>query len=185
MNDLKAVSAMVKSILAEDAQARNDDNVLSLTEKYQKLMDEVAGPIRNASKFDEAIKEFGDAFVDFDKIAKVNKENKLWLAYRLRDALLGEMMYIYSMKAYVSAGGKSRGSAIYTSENGTAPEKMEDVFRFELDDGALNDRVFEITYRSDLDGGIGGGARPVRPLPQGGGFFENVWRDYRETKNIY
>lgn len=163
----------------------NDDNVLSLTEKYQKLMDEVAGPIRNASKFDEAIKEFGDAFVDFDKIAKVNKENKLWLAYRLRDALLGEMMYIYSMKAYVSAGGKSRGSAIYTSENGTAPEKMEDVFCFELDDGALNDRVFEITYRSDLDGGIGGAARPVRPLPEGGGFFENVWRDYRETKNIY
>ena len=30
MNDLKAVSAMVKSILAEDTQARNDDNVLYL-----------------------------------------------------------------------------------------------------------------------------------------------------------
>ncbi|MBQ8546147.1 MAG: FAD-binding protein [Clostridia bacterium] len=163
----------------------NGDNVLRLTDKYQKLMDEVAGPIRNASKFDYAISEFAGAFADFDKIVSVNKENKLWLAYRLRDALLGEMMYIYSMKAYVLAGGKSRGSAIYTSENGTAPKKMEDVFRFELDDGALNDRVFEITYCSDLDGGIGGGARPVRPLPDGGGFFENVWRDYRETKNIY
>ncbi len=163
----------------------NDDNALALTEKYQKLMDEVAGPIRNASKFDDAISEFTGAFTDFDKIVRVNKENKLWLAYRLRDALLGEMMYIYSMKSYVLAGGKSRGSAIYTSENGTAPEKMEDVFRFELDDGALNDRVFEITYHSDLDGGIGGGARPVRPLPEGGGFFENVWRDYRKTKNIY
>ena len=30
MNDLKVVSAMVKSILAEDTQARNDDNVLYL-----------------------------------------------------------------------------------------------------------------------------------------------------------
>ena len=30
MNDLKAVFAMVKSILAEDTQARNDDNVLYL-----------------------------------------------------------------------------------------------------------------------------------------------------------
>ncbi len=30
MNDLKAVSAVVKSILAEDIQARNDDNVLYL-----------------------------------------------------------------------------------------------------------------------------------------------------------
>ena len=183
--DQVAENAVIKHINITRNILGNEDNVLALTEKYQKLMDEVAGPIRNASKFDEAIKEFGDAFADFDKIANVSKENKLWLAYRLRDALLGEMMYIYSMKAYVSAGGKSRGSAIYTSENGTAPEKMEDVFRFELDDGALNDRVFEITYRSDLDGSIGGYARPVRPLPEGGGFFENVWRDYRENKNIY
>ena len=105
-----------------------------------------------------------------------------WLAYRLRDALLAEQMYIMSMTVYVDAGGKSRGSAIYTSENGTAPDKMEDVFRFELDDGSLNDVVFEITYK---DGSMGGGSRPVRPLPEGGGFFENVWRDYRETKNIY
>lgn len=30
MNDLKAVSAMVKNILMEDSQARNDDNVLYL-----------------------------------------------------------------------------------------------------------------------------------------------------------
>ena len=183
--DQVAEIAVIKHLNITRNILGNDDNVLSLTEKYQKLMDEVAGPIRNASKFDEAIKEFGDAFADFDKIVSVSKESKLWLAYRLRDALLGEMMYIYSMKAYVSAGGKSRGSAIYTSENGTAPEKMEDVFRFELDDGTLNDRIFEITYCSDLGGSIGGSARPVRPLPEGGGFFENVWRDYRETKNIY
>ena len=145
-------------------------------------MDEVAGPIRNASKFKETQIEFAKAFDDFDKIVKVNKESRLWLAYRLRDALLAEQMYIMSMTVYVDAGGKSRGSAIYTSENGIAPEKMEDVFRFELDDGALNDRVFEITYNN---GSMGGGARPVRPLPEGGGFFENVWREYRETKNIY
>ena len=30
MNDLKAVSAMVKVILTENVQARNDDNVLYL-----------------------------------------------------------------------------------------------------------------------------------------------------------
>lgn len=183
--DQVSKNAVNKHINITRAIINSEDNVLALTEKYQKLMDEVAGPIRNASRFDEVSKEFANAFSDFDKLVKVDKPTKLWQTYRLRDALLGEMMYIYSMKSYVLAGGKSRGSAIYTSENGTAPEKMEDVFRFELDDGALNDRVFEITYHSDLEGGIGGGARPVRPLPEGGGFFENVWRDYRETKNIY
>ena len=27
--------------------------------------------------------------------------------------------------------------------------------------------------------------RPVRPIPQEDAFFENVWRSYRENKNIY
>lgn len=160
----------------------DEDNVASLTDKYQKLMDKVAGPIRDASSFDSASGEFFGAFKDFTKIVKVNSQSRLWLAYRLRDALLAEWMYIEAMKCYTVAGGKSRGSAIYTSENGTAPEKMEDVFRFELDDGSLNDRIFEITYTGD---GYGGGARPVRELPEGGGFFENIWREYRENKNIY
>ena len=182
--DSVAEKAVIKHINIVRNILGNEDNVLMLTEKYQRLMDEVAGPIRNASRFDEANEIFSDAFYDFDKLVCVNKESRLWLAYRLRDALLGEMMYITAMKTYALAGGKSRGSAIYTSKNGTAPDKMEEIFRFELDDGALNDRVFEITYHSDT-GSIGGRARPVRPLPEGGGFFENVWREYRETKNIY
>ena len=180
--DQVSKKALEKHLSLTRAILGNDDNVLALTEKYQRLMDEVAGPIRNASKFDEAQKEFLSAFGSFDELVKINKESRLWLAYRLRDALIGEMMYIEAMKVYIKAGGKSRGSAIYTSNSGTAPEKMEDVFRFELDDGALNDKIFEITFK---DNAFTSGERLVRPLPEGGGFFENVWRDYRETKNIY
>ena len=176
--------AVIKHLDITRAILGESDNVKELTDKYQRLMDEVAGPIRDASRFDESLNEFLGAFTDFNKTVKVKSQSRLWLAYRLRDALLGEMMYITAMKTYALAGGKSRGSAIYTSKNGTAPDKMEEIFRFELDDGALNDRVFEITYHSDTES-IGGGARPVRPLPEGGGFFENVWREYRETKNIY
>ena len=160
----------------------SEDNIDALTSKYQHLMDEVGGPIRNASRFESALGEFTEAFESFNSTVKVKSQNRLWLAYRLRDALLGERMYVGAMIAYTLAGGKSRGSAIYTSENGTAPQGLDDVFRFELDDGALNDRIFEITYTGS---GFGGGARPVRPLPEGGGFFENVWREYRENKNIY
>ena len=145
-------------------------------------MDEVAGPIRSSSQFANTIEEITNLINSFDKIVKIDKPNKLWLAYRLRDALLAQQLYITAMDYYVSVGGKSRGSAIYTSQNGDLPEKMEEIFRFELDDGSLNEQVFEIT----LENGVASGAsRPVRPLPEGGGFFENVWRDYRENKNIY
>lgn len=168
--------SITRSILA------NCDNVSELTEKYTSLMGEVAGPIRNASKFESAIITITSAIKDFASLVKVDKQSKLYLAYRLRDALIAQATYIVAMDTYVNAGGKSRGSAIYSSAKGKAPKKMEDVFKFELDDGALNDTIFEILYSETS---FSTGSRQVRELPQGGGFFENVWREYRETKNIY
>ena len=161
----------------------NEDNAVSLLDKCQRLMDEVAGPIRNANEFDVAIDTISALIIGFDDIVGVDKEHKLWQAYRLRDALLAERVYLGAMELYVSVGGKSRGSAIYTSTSGTAPQGMEDVFKFELDDGSQNDSILELTLTNETE--VSGFSRPVRPLPEGGGFFENVWRDYRETKNIY
>ena len=154
----------------------------ALLDKHQRLMDEVAGPIRNASRFDEALEVIKGALRDFDKDVKVDAEHKLWIAYRLRDALIAQYGYITAMKAYVARGGKSRGSGIYSSSTGSVPSKMEKSFRFELDDGSFNDEILSVLYS---DNGFTTDVRAVRPLPEGGGFFENVWRDYRETKNIY
>ena len=58
---------------------------------------------------------------------------------------------------------------------------MEEIFRFELDTGKFDTVVQEVDYTKGLSVNL----RPVRPLPEGGGFFENVWREYRENKNIY
>lgn len=145
-------------------------------------MSEVAGPIRNASLLKDAISDATCAVKNFDSIVRISNQNKLWLAYRLRDALIAQATYMVAMDAYVQNGGKSRGSAIYSSDNGKAPEKMEDVFRFELDDGSNDATVLEITYNN---GEFTRNTRQVRPLPEGGGFFENVWREYRENKNIF
>ncbi len=51
------------------------------------------------------------------------------------------------------------------SQPNTDPEKVQEVKR--------TDNGFEVTVR------------PVRPIPQENDFFENVWREYRENKNIY
>ncbi|MBQ4585767.1 MAG: FAD-binding protein [Clostridia bacterium] len=180
--DKVAEAVVSKHITLTNSILGSEDNVSSITDVYQRKMDEVAGPIRDSSRFEEFGKEISHTILNFNDIVKVNKESKLWLAYRLRDALLAQRLYVSAMEFYVMVGGKSRGSAIYSAENGQAPEKMEGVFRFVLDNGDFNDKVFELT----LDGvDVDGKSRPVRPLPEGGGFFENVWRDYRETKNIY
>jgi hypothetical protein len=51
------------------------------------------------------------------------------------------------------------------SQPNTDPEKVQEV--------ALTQKGFEVTVR------------PVRPIPQEDGFFENVWRNYRENKCVY
>ena len=157
------------------------NNLDELWSKYTKKMSEAGGPIRNASLLDNAIADCVDAVDDFVNLVKIDKPSLLWSAYRLRDALIAQATYMTAMKEYVKMGGKSRGSAIYTSENGNAPAKMEEIFRFELDSGDFDQTVLEINYAKDLSANM----RPVRPLPEGGGFFENVWREYRENKNIY
>ena len=87
------------------------------------------------------------------------------------------------MLDYISNGGKSRGSALYTDPNGIKPfAQLPDVFTFKVDDGGKGDLIQEVRYK---------GARcqfewrKVRPIPKEDDFFENVWRSYRENENVY
>lgn len=179
--DKAAEKAVNKHLNITRSILGSENNLDSLWSKYTKKMSEAAGAIRNSDLLQDAICECIDAIDDFSNIVKVDSQNKLWSAYRLRDALISQATYMTAMNEYVKMGGKSRGSAIYTSKDGCAPEKMEEIFRFELDSGNFDSVVQEVNYAKDLSVNV----RPVRPLPEGGGFFENVWREYRENKNIY
>jgi len=57
-----------------------------------------------------------------------------------------------------------------------------DDFRFVLDSGEKDTVVQLVSF---AEGAPTVAWRDVRPLPEGGGFFENVWREYRKHKNIY
>ena len=179
--DSVAEKAIKKHLNITRSILGNENNLDELWSKYTKKMSEAAGAIRNSSLLDNAVADCVDAIDDFAKLVKIDKSSQLWSAYRLRDALIAQATYMTAMKEYVKMGGKSRGSAIYTSQNGDVPAKMEEIFRFELDTGDFDTTVLEINYARDLSVNT----RPVRPLPEGGGFFENVWREYRENKNIY
>ena len=157
------------------------DTLKIYSDRATKRMSEVGGAIRNSEKLGMALSEIKEIFDNFASYVRVSTATKLYEAYRLRDALISQMTYLAAMKFYVEAGGKSRGSAIYTSKNGSAPAKMGDLFRFELDSGEFDEVVEEVSYADGLTATV----RPVRPLPGDSGFFENVWRRYREDKNVY
>ncbi|MBO4983143.1 MAG: FAD-binding protein [Clostridia bacterium] len=179
--DTVAQKAILKHLKLTREMLCDSCNLEELWDKYTKKMSEAAGPIRICSLMDDAICDCIDALDDFGSLVKLDNVNKLWKAYRLRDALIAQATYMTAMKEYVKMGGKSRGSALYSSPSGNVPDKMEEQFRFELDGGDFDAVVQEVNFANDLSVNI----RPVRPLPEGGGFFENVWREYRENKNIF
>lgn len=59
---------------------------------------------------------------------------------------------------------------------------IPELFRFLPNDGSLDHQIQETRYTPD---GSLTNWRPVRPIPdRSQDFFENVWRGYRENKNI-
>ena len=85
---------------------------------------------------------------------------------------------------YADVIGDTRGSALYYDEKGSLREGLEEMFRFTEEQGSSRERVQEVVLTAE---GFAYEAcwRPVRPLPTEPEFFENVWRSYREHKNIY
>ncbi|MBQ8752946.1 MAG: FAD-binding protein [Clostridia bacterium] len=156
-------------------------NVAELTARAGRRMSACGGAIRDPGALAGALREAQAQLAAFDSETKVCCPTSLYRAFRLRDALTAKCMYLAARADYAATGGGSRGSAIYTDPEGVSAEGLESLFRFRLDDGGRDGMVQELTL---TDNGPVASWRPVRPLPEGGGFFETVWRQYRETHNV-
>ncbi|MBQ7101467.1 MAG: oxidoreductase, partial [Clostridia bacterium] len=100
-----------------------------------------------------------------------------WNSFKLRDILLTQAAVL----TCAADMNTSRGSAIYTDPNGTLRPGLDGLFRFSANEVDA-DRIQQIKY---TDGKFSILWRSVRPIPDDGDFFENVWRSYRENKNIF
>lgn len=119
--------------------------------------------------------------------------------FRYRDMLLCQKVYLSAMMDYVNHEGKSRGSAVYLTQEdsgsahqraasdsgkneGNAPDVVLPGFlSFSLDgeDGLKHaSEVQEIRYDRS-DGTCCSCWRPVRPIPERNQVFEVVWKEYR------
>ena len=86
------------------------------------------------------------------------------------------------MKDFSEVTGITRGSSLYTDENGSLRDGLNELFRFTEDDGNTVGKVQQVKIEN---GECVVSWRDVRPLPSDDDFFENIWRVYRENKNIY
>ena len=106
----------------------------------------------------------------FPDTVKAKDVNGLIDAYKYYDALLTGTAVLVSVENYWEETAFPRGSAVYVNTKKITDRKDP------------SDRIQSISY---TDGEFSVSWRNVRPLPENDGFFENVWRTYRENKSIY
>lgn len=169
-------------------QSDNTEDTLDVYEveelwtRATKRMSRIGAAIREEKNIAEAINEVQDEISMFESKITISDKSKIRKVYRLHDMLLSQFVYLNAMKNYIEKGGKSRGSALYTSKDGVIPyEQLPEIIRFELDVSELADQIQEIklhgiTCTCDW--------RVIREIPKTDDFFENVWRSYRENRNI-
>lgn len=158
------------------------DNIDELISKAQRRMSDNAAAIRNKANMEKALKETLTDIADLSKTAGVSDKSKLYTYYKLKDILITGSAVLAALIDYADTVGDTRGSSLYFDKNGKLRQGLEEIFRFTEENGATRSKVQE-TYLSEGD--FKCIWRNVRPIPSAEDFFENVWRSYRENRNIY
>lgn len=169
--------------LAQQAFTEHDPSIYRLRNEAGRRMSACGAAIRNSEAIAAYIAEIRAWLENLPAYATISESKDLAWLYRYRDTLVSQQTYLSAMVDYLRQGGKSRGSALYTDPSGRKPfAQLPNTFTFTVDDGSRGDLVQEASWKG---GECTFRFRKVRPIPEDDDFFENVWRSYRETGNIY
>lgn len=159
-----------------------DYNIDGLILKAQRRMSDNTAAIRNKTNMEKALKETVSDLKEIFKNVAVGKKSELYKVYKLKDILVTQQAVLTAMLDYADTVGDTRGSALCCDENGRLRSGLEEIFRFTEENGNTRARIQE-TFISENE--FKCFWRGVRPIPQNEDFFENIWRSYRDNKNVY
>ena len=181
--DTEAAAALTEMAALADACRADTGNVRALWQHAAEEMSRCGAAIRDPAQIRAYGKQVEAQLAGFAKTVKAGSRTELAMVYRLRDMLLSQHAYLTAMADYTAHGGKSRGSALYTDLTGGIKPftQLPDTFTFALDE-AEAPLIQELWLENNT---CRTAWRAPRPIPEDDDFFENVWRSYRETGNIY
>ena len=181
--DVAASAALAEMAALADACRADTGNVRALWQHAAEEMSRCGAAIRDPAQIRAYGKQVEAQLAGFAKTVKAGSRTELAMVYRLRDMLLSQHAYLTAMADYTAHGGKSRGSALYTDLTGGIKPftQLPDTFTFALDE-AEAPLIQELWLENNT---CRTAWRAPRPIPEDDDFFENVWRSYRETGNIY
>ena len=157
-----------------------------LLRQLQELTTRVGAHIRSLSGVKDGIQWTANRLRHLQSEMRINDLTDLPWAFRVRDLLITQYVYLSAIADYIAVGGQSRGSYLVYNPQGQLPlDNLPEGFRFLLDDGQLASKVQTVTWDAKTGECI---CRwePVRRIPEGAvdGWFEEVWGRYREGKII-
>lgn len=175
---LERASALCEAVYAPDGEPTID----RLTREATTAMSRLGGAIRSEAGLRELLGRIRALQGQFAEVVTVRSPSALGKVFRLRDILLCQRVYAEAMLDYLTRGGRSRGSALYTDPDGEHPlSELPEEFTFTLEDDAQDNVLQEAAWADDA---CRFHWRAVRPIPEDDDFFENVWRAYRQNQNI-
>lgn len=160
----------------------NPDNVEQEIARAQRRMSDTGGAIRRGTEMETLRREIAARLAALPEQTGVSGPESLWRAYKLLDILRTQQAVLTAMIDFDQTVGATRGSALYCDAAGENPRGLEEIFRFRLAGPETGERI-QTVRRGENE--FRAAWRPVRPLPTQADFFENVWRTYRENKNVF
>ena len=153
------------------------ENVRELDKKLKEEMSLIAGAVRKREEMEVALSRSKELLADFKKRVSIENFSEIVSLYKFKNNLECRIVVLEAMlDFYYHTGGKTRGSALYVHRTGTAPMGMEELKFIEGEN--FIDEIQEISMN-------GIAWRKVRPIPETGGFFENIWKSYRKNNNVF
>ncbi len=165
-----------------DQAVQGHDTVRERIAAAKRRMSETAAAIRNKENMVKALEAVRQELDALPETATVKERSQLYMYYKLKDILFTQYAVLTAMIDYADTVGKTRGSSLCYDESGNLRDGLDEIFRFSEENGTTHAMVQETVL---TEGGFRSSWRAARPIPENEDFFENVWRQYRENKNIY
>ena len=177
-----AEKALEKHLKYREKTLENTGDSDTLIKKAARRMSDRGGAIRTKADMDAALRGILDELAALVATAGVKDLKNLYKYYKLKDILTVQAAVLTAMSDFAEKVPSTRGSALYFSPDGVKARQLPECFRFVPDNGGSTGKIQEVSLK---DGKFVTLWRDVRPIPESSDFFENVWRQYRENKNIY
>lgn len=160
----------------------NVNNADELRAAAARRMSDTGAAIRELAVMKKSASEIADALADFENLVGASSPKTLFKAYKLKDILTVQSAVFAALIDFSETVGETRGSALLCDKQGKLRDGLEELFRFRAGKEPALGKIQQVVKTKN---GFKVSWRDVRPLPDDEDFFENIWRGYRENRNIY